>query len=65
VTVVDQALVVMDRAKQEIFTLRERVDSLESELLAISAFAVGNGDICEVIARRARRAVNPETIERI
>lgn len=38
-------------------------DELIGEILAISAFAVGNGDVCEIIARRLRRLA--EKVERV
>ena len=40
--------------------LIERIARLEMTLLEISAFAVGNGDVCEIIAKRARAAVRRE-----
>jgi hypothetical protein len=38
----------------------EQVRSLREELHTIADFAVGNGDVCEIIARRARAAAGKE-----
>lgn len=38
-------------------------DEIIDEILAISGFAVGNGDVCEIIARRLRRLA--EKVERV
>lgn len=35
------------------------LERLRSTLRTIADFAVGNGDVCEIIARRARAALNP------
>jgi hypothetical protein len=35
----------------------KQLRSLREELLTIADFAVGNGDVCEIIARRARAAL--------
>lgn len=35
---------------------------LRYELGTIADFAVGNGDVCEVIARRARAAIAPKEL---
>lgn len=34
--------------------MQKRAEIID-EILAVSSFAVGNGDVCEVIARRLRR----------
>lgn len=41
----------------EIAKLRAQRDELLDELSSIAAFAAGEGDVCEIIARRARAAV--------
>ena len=35
----------------------DRIDVLENTLRDIAGFAPGNGDVCEIIARRARKAL--------
>lgn len=32
-----------------------KLDEIVDEILQLSSFAVGNGDVCEIIARRLRR----------
>jgi hypothetical protein len=38
---------------------KERIIKLEGALITIADFAVGNGDVCEIIAKRAREALKP------
>lgn len=47
-------------ASPEVVTaLLDRLEALENVLLTISSFAVGNGDVCEIIASRARAVLAP------
>ena len=39
--------------------LQARVTILEDTLQTIAGFAPGNGDVCEIIAKRARAALAP------
>lgn len=45
---------------ERIAALTARVAKLEHALDTIAGFAPGNGDVCEIIARRARAALAPE-----
>lgn len=42
---------------QELQQLRDTKRDLLEVLTDIASFAVGNGDVCEIIARRARKAI--------
>lgn len=41
----------------------ETVAALIEELASIAAFANGNGDVCEIIARRARTAIQKASVK--
>jgi hypothetical protein len=45
---------LMTREAEE---MREQRDLLMEALRSIAAFAPGNGDVCEIIAKRARSAI--------
>ena len=49
-----EAAVVMTRQQA---TLRAQRNELLAELGSIAAFAVGEGDVCEIIAKRARAII--------
>jgi hypothetical protein len=45
-----------------IVCLDEEITRLREALETIASFAPGNGDVCEIIAQRARQALTPNVL---
>ena len=56
-SLVDYVIAQLQALRDERDTQEARVKRLEAALQIIADFAVGNGDVCEIIAKRARAAL--------